>query len=359
MKEALKTIASRIAQTKSLVLTEEATKNAYIMPFIQSVLGYDVFNPLEVVPEFSAAQGVKEPDKVDYALFIDGKPAILIECKPCNSQLNVANEGQLMRYFTATEAKFAILTNGVEYRFYTDLIDPNILDKTPFMSFKLDEDIDKVNITVLSKFKKEGFDPASIRKLAEMMKSTNDVIDALNEELSNPSDDFARIIFKKFNDGPFTQAQCDKYKPIIKNSIDLIISSKVKASLDTALKHTFDEQTEQQDRQNEMVLAQDNNGIITTDEEKEAYMMVRSIGSEITDIDKIVIRDSKTYCMVNFEDNNRKPIIRFWFNNFDKYAAITLFDGEQEDKVQIEKVTDIYQYKSRILATIRKYLNQE
>ena len=170
MKDLLNNLAQRIEQTKDRILTEEATKNAYIMPFLSQVLGYDVFNPLEVVPEFSAAQGVKEADKVDYAIFIDGKPAILVECKPCNAELSIENEGQLMRYFTATEAKFGILTNGIEYRIYSDLVEPNVLDKTPFLSFRLDGDLDKININELAKFKKENFDAAGVRRTAEMMK---------------------------------------------------------------------------------------------------------------------------------------------------------------------------------------------
>ena len=117
MKEALKTLSDRITATLETVCTEEATKNAYVMPFIQ-MLGYDVFNPLEVVPEFTADVGLKQGEKVDYAIMIGGSPAILIECKDCRNDLSISNAGQLFRYFHTTRAKFGILTNGIFYRFY-------------------------------------------------------------------------------------------------------------------------------------------------------------------------------------------------------------------------------------------------
>ncbi|MGL4805360.1 MAG: restriction endonuclease, partial [Bacteroidales bacterium] len=51
-KDSLKMLSERVYKMKDNILTEEATKNALIMPFIQT-LGYDVFNPLEVVPEYT------------------------------------------------------------------------------------------------------------------------------------------------------------------------------------------------------------------------------------------------------------------------------------------------------------------
>ena len=124
MKDAVQSIAERIKKNQQFIQTEEATKTAFIMPFLQ-LLGYDVFNPTEVVPEFTADVGIKEGEKVDYAIVLNGQPEILIECKMCGHELNAANENQLLRYFHASKAKFGILTNGVVYKFYTDLAEPN------------------------------------------------------------------------------------------------------------------------------------------------------------------------------------------------------------------------------------------
>src|ERR1043165_5481568 len=122
-KNAIKQLGDRVAKMKNQILTEEATKNAFIMPFIQT-LGYDVFNPLEVVPEFIADIGIKKGEKVDYAIVRDGHPIILIECKHWSADLDPHNS-QLFRYFHTTPAKFGILTNGIFFRFYTDLVLPN------------------------------------------------------------------------------------------------------------------------------------------------------------------------------------------------------------------------------------------
>ena len=117
LKDQLKLIADRANKLKDQIQTEEATKNAFIMPFLQS-LGYDVFNPLEVVPEFVADLGLKKGEKIDYAIFIDSKPSILIECKHWNQNLSV-HDGQLLRYFHTSKARFGLLTNGIIYRFVT------------------------------------------------------------------------------------------------------------------------------------------------------------------------------------------------------------------------------------------------
>lgn len=108
-------LAKKIRDTRDSVQTEEATKNAFIMPFISNVLGYDVFDPSEVVPEFIADVGVKKGEKVDYAIFKDGKIQILIECKKIGDPLELRYASQLFRYFAVTSARIAILTNGQQY----------------------------------------------------------------------------------------------------------------------------------------------------------------------------------------------------------------------------------------------------
>lgn len=115
----VKQFAKRVEGMKDTIQTEEATKTSIIMPFF-SLLGYDVFNPNEFIPEFTADVGIKKGEKVDYAILSDGSPVILIECKWIGEPLE-KHDSQLFRYFGTSKAKFAILTNGLIYRFYTDL----------------------------------------------------------------------------------------------------------------------------------------------------------------------------------------------------------------------------------------------
>ena len=121
--EKIKDFIKRIKNLKQVITNEEATKTSLIMPFF-SLLGYDVFNPNEFIPEYIADVGIKKGEKVDYAITIDNQVIILIEAKSVNENLK-KHDSQLFRYFGTTTSKLAILTNGFEYKFYTDLEETN------------------------------------------------------------------------------------------------------------------------------------------------------------------------------------------------------------------------------------------
>lgn len=349
MKDAIKILSERIEKNRSIIKTEEATKTAFIMPFIQ-LLGYDVFNPAEVVPEFTADVGIKEGEKVDYAIVLNGQPEILIECKMCDHELNAANESQLLRYFHASKAKFGVLTNGIVYKFYTDLAEPNKMDLKSFLTVDLSNP-DKINYAELAKFKKENFDADNIRKTAENLKYTSLIRRILNSELSNPSEDFVRVVFKQMDTGKlFNSTQKEKLTPLVKAALDSIISEKVKASLDAALKSTEDATPEIIETP---ILGADT-GVVTTQAETDAFNIIRAIASEVVSPEKICIRDAKSYCAILFDDNNRKPVCRLFFNN-DNNKSIVFFDGPQEEKIAIHSVEEIFQYREKIIATIQKY----
>jgi len=149
--EQLSQFAQRIEGLIPSVTTEEATKTSMVMPFFQ-MLGYDVFNPTEFVPEYTADVGIKKGEKVDYAIIINGSPVLLVECKTCQEDLE-KHSSQLFRYFGTTVAKFAILTNGIIYKIYTDLEDKNKMDAIPFLEFDL-LNLKENNIAEIIKFKR-------------------------------------------------------------------------------------------------------------------------------------------------------------------------------------------------------------
>lgn len=352
MKEAIKGLAERIEKTKQMVLTEEATKNAYIMPFLQ-LLGYDVFNPMEVVPEFTADVGIKTGEKVDYAIVLNDQPEILIECKMCGHELNVENESQLLRYFHASKARFGVLTNGLVYKFYTDLAEPNKMDTSAFLTIDITE-YEKINYGELAKFKKENFDAENIRKTAEMLKCTSSIRRILVAEMTSPSEEFVRLIFKQMETGKlFNVTQKEKLTPLVKSAIESIISEKVKASLDAALK-TTEEAAAAAEAVSDPIFGADT-GIVTTQTELDAFNIIRGIAAEIIAPEKVCMRDAKSYCAILFDDNNRRPICRLFFNN-EENKSIVLFDGPQEEKIMLHSVQEIFSMKDRIIATIRKYI---
>jgi len=133
----LNSMAAKIRQQGAAIQTEEATKNAFVMPFIHSVLGYDVFDPTEVIPEYVCDVGTKKGEKIDYAILKGGDVQILVECKKIGEALNLNHAGQLFRYFHVTNARIAILTNGQVYKFFTDLDAPNKMDEKPFLELDL------------------------------------------------------------------------------------------------------------------------------------------------------------------------------------------------------------------------------
>lgn len=164
----IRSLASRIVASKDMIQTEEATKNAMVMPLIQ-ILGYNVFDPFEVTPELVADVGTKKGEKVDYAILRNGKPIILFECKKSGGDLNISHASQLFRYFTTTEARFGVLTNGLTYRFFTDLEQLNIMDDKPFFEFNL-LDYKERDIEELRKFAKTSFNLEEILATATELK---------------------------------------------------------------------------------------------------------------------------------------------------------------------------------------------
>jgi len=190
--DSLRVLAAKISSTKDMIQTEEATKNAMIMPFIQ-MLGYNVFDPLEVTPELVADVGTKKGEKVDYAILKDGKPIILFECKRSGAELQINHASQLFRYFHVTEARFGILTNGIVYKFFSDLEQPNKMDEKPFYEFNILEFKER-DVEELKKFAKATYDLDTILTTANDLKYTRAIQNLLTEWMTNPSGDFVRIV---------------------------------------------------------------------------------------------------------------------------------------------------------------------
>ncbi|MEP7219297.1 MAG: type I restriction endonuclease, partial [Bacteroidota bacterium] len=205
----LQALASKVAKAKDIVQTEEATKNAFVLPFIHA-LGYDVFNPLEVVPEFTADVGIKKGEKVDYAIFHDSKPIILFECKKCGGKLDHSCASQLYRYFSVTEARIGILTDGVIYQFFTDLEQLNKMDEKPFMEFNI-LDIQESLVPEIKKLTKGSFDLEATLNAASELKYTKEIRKALSEEFNSPSEDFVRHFTAKVYSGRLTQAVREQF----------------------------------------------------------------------------------------------------------------------------------------------------
>ena len=230
----LRILSSRIANTKDIIQTEEATKTAMIMPLIQ-ILGYNVFDPLEVTPELVCDVGMKKGEKVDYAILMDGKPIMLFECKKAGADLNIKHAGQLFRYFHVTAARFGVLTNGLVYRFFTDLEQPNKMDEKPFFEFNILDFKDR-DVEELKKFTKAAFDLDMILTTASDLKYTRAIQNRLGEWMMTPSDDFVRLVSSDLiGNRRFTPAVKDQFTVITKRAFEQLIGERINERLKGAM----------------------------------------------------------------------------------------------------------------------------
>ena len=362
-KDAIKQLADRVIKLKDNIQTEEATKNAFIMPFINA-LGYDVFNPLEVIPEMTCDIGTKKGEKIDYAIMKDDQPILLIECKHWKQDLNL-HDNQLLRYFNVSKAKFGLLTNGIIYRFYTDLKEPNIMDEKPFLEVDI-TDLRDNQIEELKKFHKSYFDVDNILSSASELKYMGELKAIIQNEFASPSPDFVKMFASKVYDGRMLQNVVDQFTDLVKRAISShvndIINERLKGALTTSDVKVETPSTQKSEiKTNEVQETesqQSESKIVTTEEEMDAYRIIKAICRQKVDVSRIAYRDAQTYFSVLLDDNNRKPICRMYFNTATKYVA-TIDENKKDVKHVIDSLDDLFKYTDDYFKTIDLYENKE
>lgn len=359
----LRVLSTRIANTRSMIQTEEATKNAMVMPLIQ-ILGYNVFDPTEVTPELVADVGTKKGEKVDYAILRDGKPIILFECKKAGAELSINHAGQLFRYFHVTAARFGVLTNGLLYRFFTDLEQPNKMDEKPFFEFNI-LDFKERDVEELKKFAKAAFDLETILTTANELKYTRAIQALLAEWMGNPSEDFVRLVSSELiGSRRFTPALRDQFTLITRRAFEQLVGEKINERLKGAMAPESVSVPEPSVPV-AAVAAATHNGtsqsepqVVTSPEELEGFHIVRAILRALVPTKRVVMRDAQTYCAILLDDNNRKPICRLRFNNRDKLRLGLFNDKKEEEIVSLDSPDDIYNYAAQLHAVVKTYLPQ-
>lgn len=311
--EKIKEFSTRVIKLRENINTEEATKTSIVLPFFQ-LLGYDIFNPMEFVPEYTADVGTKKGEKVDYAIIIDGEPLILVETKPVNTELSTKHMNQLLRYFTVTKAKFAILTNGVTYKFYSDLEERNKMDSIPFLEFDL-LDIKNDVIEELKNFQKDNFDMDNILKNASDLKYTSTVKKIISEQFLNPSDQFVRaLISKNVYSGVKTQAVLDKFRTIIQKAFSEYLNELITERLNTAIGSSVSAPPTHQEK-TELTL---------TIEEIETLDYIKNM---INAEENIVYKKTSSYACMQIGENSRKWICRMFTRKSENLFTLHKFSG--------------------------------
>lgn len=368
-KDQILQLSDRISKQKDMIATEEATKNAFIMPMI-TALGYDVFNPFEVVPEMDCDL-TKRGDKIDYAIMKDEKPILLIECKHCKQNLDLHNT-QLAKYFAASNARFGVLTNGIEYRFYADLDKKNIMDEKPFLSVNMlclsDADVEQ-----LKKFHKSYYNEQEILSTAQELQITIQVKELLNKNFQNPEDEFTRYFVKCINDWKSNAKQIEQYRPIVKKSIAAVINDIIAERLNVAIKnenktdiqpeadkvYNAEETTHRETEKlpDDVVFMDKKRGIVTTQEEIDAYNIVRSILRQYADPKRIRYKDYKTYFSVNIDNSMWWWICRLSLKPYSKRVNFPLDNYRSNEWIEIERIDDLFKYADKLKASLDIAIN--
>lgn len=343
-KDIIKQLGERVIKLKDQIQTEEATKNAFVMPFINA-LGYDVFNPFEVVPEHTADIGIKKGEKVDYAILKDGQPQILIECKWWGANLDV-HDSQLLRYFHTSKAKFGLLTNGIIYRFYTDLMEANKMDEKPFLEFDITS-IKEQAVHELKKFHKSYFDINNIFNSASELKYSNEIKIIMTNELNNPTANFVKFFVSQVYSGKATEKVMTQFNEIVKKSLNNLISDMISERLKTALDKENAKEAEQVKQQVEPI-KEEQNMIVTTEEEMEAYFIVKSILRSKFESKRIHYRDFQNFFSILLDDSQRQTICRLYLHENKKFIGL-FDDNKKESKIELTKIDDIYNYSDQLL----------
>jgi hypothetical protein len=366
--ELLRHFTARVEKMRPQILNEEMTKNALIMPFFQQVFGYDVFNLDEFVPEFSADVGVKKGERVDYAIIRDGKPAIIIECKCVNDPLDAGTTKdslhQLFHYFVATPAKFGILTNGVVYKFYTDLNETHKMDLKPFLELDL-MNIRETLVPELKRFCKSSFNADEIFSRAAELKYSSKIKSYFLGQLNDPSDDFVKFMLSNTYDGMKTATVIEKFRPLVKNTLNNLIEEMMKDRINAAINKPADKEGTD-DAVKIQSVDEPVPGIVTTEEELQAFYTVKAILSEKIDAAKITYEDALSYFAVQYCGSRYKWICRFEFRASGR-KTLTIHSGTYNPKTtraetaqfELQSIDDIFKHKDELIKIAIKWDSPE
>ncbi|MCM2461101.1 restriction endonuclease [Pseudomonas sp. CG7] len=356
--ERLNAMSAKVNQLASTIQTEEATKTAFVMPFIHTVLGYDVFDPSEVVPEYICDIGTKKGEKIDYAILKNGQIQILIETKKIGESLNINHASQLFRYFHVTTARISILTNGRFYRFFTDLDAPNKMDEKPFLEIDL-LDIDEHVIPELQKLTKSAFDVESIINAAGELKYVGQIKREMASQFTQPDDDFVRFFASRIYEGVITQKVREQFALLTKKAASQFLNDQINDRLKSAISGvplpTPAERVVSARQPETNDIPEDR--VLTTMEELEGFHIIKAIVRTVIDSKRIAHRDTQSYFGILLDDNNRKPIARLHFNRTQKYLGV--FDKEKnETRHPINSLDEIYEFSDSLKETITFYHGQ-
>ena len=298
------------------ITNEEATKTALILPML-SALGYDIFNPYELIPEMDCDLS-RAGDKVDYAISINGSVRIIIECKHHKCNLS-SHAPQLMKYYAASEAKCGILTNGIEYWFYSDTVKANIMDKEPFFKFNILEMGNDI-VEELHMFTKERFSDEAIQRYIRESELRDKIIKSYRANVTKMSDQFIELILESAG--------------VAKSYDNIGLCREILAS------ETGFESAVQQTQENKH----------SSKEESSLVDAARLILHDFTDPSKVFSVKYKEHETL-FMENQSKWLCRAYEGN----GIIIFPPASERSTMDFSNASDLYKYKEHLLNAAKSY----
>lgn len=295
----------------------------------------------------------KKGEKVDYALIKEGEVQILIECKKYNEKLSIKHASQLFRYFSVTNARLAILTNGTEYQFYTDLDAPNKMDEKPFLILDL-ENIDEHLIPEVKKLTKNSFDVNSIVSAAGELKYLSQIKRIISEQFKEPEEEFIRFFASRAYDGVLTPKVKHQFAEITHKALRQFLNDSINERLKSAIGN--DKPTDENKNLIDTPIPSNDEKIkvVTTEEEIDGFNVIKAILRQKIEVNRIIARDTQSYFGILLDDNNRKPLCRLHFNAKQKYLGL-VDENKNETRHPINSVDDIFNFSEQLLSTVAYY----
>ena len=333
-KERIASHAEHVKKVAHICTTEETTKQALILPLLD-ILGFSAFDPNKVRAEYQADfPGAKSGERVDYALFCNGAPVMFIEAKSYTE--NLSNHcPQLSRYFNATpEVAICAITNGREWRFFTDLSNKNIMDSEPFLTVDVTM-LNENDMAQLYQFRHDKFQPDALRSLAEESIYLTAFTESITESLKEVDLDFVRYVAGRANiQRQFTQRYLESIRHIVKQAVQNTVSSMVVSGLSApkVQEEAAPVEKEQEDP-TAPIIDPENNKIVTTYAERRLFDLVKSI---LPDDASIEAKDTESYFGVLVDGKSNRWILRY-FDNKQRPSVIFPIELEESDISNIER----------------------
>ena len=299
--------------------TEETTKQALILPLLD-ILGFSPYDPTKVLAEFAADfPGVKATERVDYALYCNGQPVMFIEAKPFTA--NLSNHApQLSRYFNSSlGVTIGAITNGKEWRFFTDLINTNVMDEKPFLTIDFTKHKAE-ELTQLAEFKHDNFHADKLRFFAEENQYIQQFKIVIKRSINEVDLDFVRYVAQQANISRQLNTKfLENIQPFVKQAVEQAISDTVVKGLSSPTIITaqpieinpspIETVDIQQDTVSD-ILHSDNEKIITTVSEQILFKLVQELLPE----HELVAKDTESYFSVLYQNKNNRWLFRYDVN---------------------------------------------